>query len=171
MGGFNVRDFRFIGDPIDYLCIDGLSDLLDGVNEEDSVTIYLLDIKSGKASLSKVQRRIRDAVVAGRVKFASFNPDTQSYREWPEPVISPPLPVGDIILTGNIPIEEDIEIFDLMPDLEFEEASQLGPLLDDPMPGFGVEKIIYSGPAIVQIPQDTLNGNPNPKDDREHNTR
>jgi predicted Holliday junction resolvase-like endonuclease len=133
MGGFNVRDFRFIGNPIDYLCVDGLSDMIDGVNGEDSVSIYLVDIKSGKANLTKTQRKIRDAVVEGRVKFVCFNPDTNSYREWPEP--KPPTPIQPEPIENPVVQEDIMESFDLIPDLNIEE-------------------ITYSGPATIRIPQD-----------------
>ena len=69
---FNPKDFRHFGDPIDYLVIKGLSDARDGTDIEE---IVLLDIKSGNSQLNSVQRKIRDAVKAGKVRFATFNPE------------------------------------------------------------------------------------------------
>lgn len=83
MNGFNAKDFRFMGDPIDYLICVGTSDIHDGtLNRIEQVV--LLDIKTGKSQLSKVQRRIRDAVVEGRVVFATYNTDTEVLRKWPD---------------------------------------------------------------------------------------
>lgn len=78
------RDMRHMGDPIDYLVIEGYTAVKDKEQSQvDSVT--LLDIKTGNARLSTIQRRIRDAVAAGRVKFAVLNPETGEYKQWPEP--------------------------------------------------------------------------------------
>lgn len=84
------KDFRHVGAPIDYIIYDGATDIHDGVGD-DIKEIILLDIKTGPhAGLNKVQRRIRDAVVAGRVRFATYNPDKvdagdpKGVRYWPE---------------------------------------------------------------------------------------
>lgn len=71
---YNPRDMRFIGDPIDYVSFDGLSDLNDGIEDQIKEVVFV-DIKSGKSSLSKAQRRIRDAIADGRVRFEVYNPD------------------------------------------------------------------------------------------------
>lgn len=57
---YNPKDVRFIGSPIDLIVFDGASD-------GDVDRIILLEVKSGNASLSTRQRRIRDAVEQGRV--------------------------------------------------------------------------------------------------------
>ena len=75
------KDLRFIGNPIDYLICAGSSAISDG--EQDTIDeVVLLDIKTGKSNLSKVQRRVRDAVKEGRVCFATYNTDTQELRRW-----------------------------------------------------------------------------------------
>jgi len=80
--GLNAKDYRFMGDPLDYLVCVGSSAIHDG--EADAIEeVILLDIKTGKAQLSKVQRRIRDAVVEKRVVFATYNTDTETLRRWP----------------------------------------------------------------------------------------
>lgn len=77
----NLKDYRFMGNPIDYVVFDGLSNLLDG--QTDEITrVWLIDIKTGKASLNKSQRRIRDAVKRGDVSFATYNPDTEEFKIW-----------------------------------------------------------------------------------------
>jgi predicted Holliday junction resolvase-like endonuclease len=67
-------DYRFMGNPIDYIIFVGLSDVSDG-KASDISKVVLLDVKTGKSQLTKVQRRIRDAVNAGRVEFHVVNPD------------------------------------------------------------------------------------------------
>lgn len=77
----NHKDFRHIGDPIDYLIVCG-ADSIRKKESDDITHVFLLDIKTGKASLNKVQRRIRDAIKEGRVSFAIYNTDTKSFRSW-----------------------------------------------------------------------------------------
>jgi len=70
----NPKDYRFMGNPIDYICFNGLSDVLDG--QSDTITsVDFVDIKTGKSSLSKSQRRIRDAIKNNKVTFTVINLD------------------------------------------------------------------------------------------------
>ena len=81
MEGSNPKDWRFIGDPVDYLVCSGSSGIKDGTtNIIDEV--ILLDIKTGNADLSKTQRRIRNCIVDGKMRFTTFNPDTSKTRTW-----------------------------------------------------------------------------------------
>ena len=82
-GDLNPKDFRHLGDPIDFVVTCGADDVRNGVSDEVS-EIVLLDVKTGNASLNKIQRRIRDAVVAGRVSFATLtiNDEGVNYRFW-----------------------------------------------------------------------------------------
>jgi predicted Holliday junction resolvase-like endonuclease len=59
---FNPKEARFIGSPIDLI-------VFDGIDNEDIVDIYILEIKTGDSSLSKRQRLIKDAVQNGRVHW------------------------------------------------------------------------------------------------------
>lgn len=59
---YNPKDARFIGSPIDILVFDGADE---GFVEE----IVFLEIKTGNSGLSARQRQIRDAVLAGRVRW------------------------------------------------------------------------------------------------------
>ena len=52
---FNPKDLRFLGDPIDYVVFDGLTD-------GDLRQIVLLEVKSGRSSLSGSQRSVREVV-------------------------------------------------------------------------------------------------------------
>jgi predicted Holliday junction resolvase-like endonuclease len=75
------KDYRFIGDPIDYLICVGASAVTDG--EADQIEkVVLMDVKTGKSQLNKVQRRIRNAIAEGRVEFQTFNPETNETRTW-----------------------------------------------------------------------------------------
>jgi predicted Holliday junction resolvase-like endonuclease len=62
----NPSDARFIGSPIDYLIFKNMT------VEEDRelpIEVILLDVKTGKSGLSKVQKRIQEAIGNGRVRF------------------------------------------------------------------------------------------------------
>ncbi|MCP4500116.1 MAG: hypothetical protein GY822_09165 [Deltaproteobacteria bacterium] len=63
---FAASDARFIGAPVDLLVFDGL-----GEPDED-VNVVLVELKTGNAKLNKNERRIRDAVQAGRVRFETI---------------------------------------------------------------------------------------------------
>jgi predicted Holliday junction resolvase-like endonuclease len=70
----NPKDYRFMGNPIDYICFNGLSDVLDG--KSDTIkSVDFVDIKTGKSSLNKSQRRIRDAINSSKVTFTIINLD------------------------------------------------------------------------------------------------
>jgi predicted Holliday junction resolvase-like endonuclease len=79
MKGFNPKDFQFVGGTIDFLVYKGLSDYNKG---DESIDLYLLEIKTGNADLNDRQRQLRNAVKAGKVYFATFNPDKQELRRW-----------------------------------------------------------------------------------------
>ena len=67
-------DARFIGAPIDYLIFDGYSAVKDNNSDED-ITVVLADIKTGNASLNRTERKIKEAVDAGRVRWETINID------------------------------------------------------------------------------------------------
>ncbi|MGC9469290.1 MAG: Holliday junction resolvase-like protein [Anaerolineae bacterium] len=62
-------DARFLGDPIDYIVFDGYSACKDNHTDGSDMEVVILDIKRGKSTLTREQRRIADAVVKGRVSF------------------------------------------------------------------------------------------------------
>jgi len=82
---FNPSEARFIGTPIDYLIFRNLSKV---ETTADPIEIFLVDVKTGEATLSKAERMVRDAVERGAVHFETMrlhDPET------PEPVL------GDIL--------------------------------------------------------------------------
>jgi predicted Holliday junction resolvase-like endonuclease len=62
---FNPKDLRFIGDPIDYVVFDGLT-------EGSLREIVLLEVKSGRSKLSGSQRSIRDALEDRAVSWSLY---------------------------------------------------------------------------------------------------
>ena len=62
---YNPKDLRFLGDPIDYVVFDGLT-------EGDLRDIVLLEVKSGRSDLRASQRAVRDAVTDGRVSWRVY---------------------------------------------------------------------------------------------------
>jgi predicted Holliday junction resolvase-like endonuclease len=63
---YNPADARFIGSPIDYLIFRNMSK---GDDSEDPIEIVLLDVKTGKAGLNGVQRKIEAAAAEKRISF------------------------------------------------------------------------------------------------------
>ncbi len=65
--GFPYRptEARFIGSPIDFVVFSGL--------DEKSVSeVVFVEVKSGKSQASAVEKNVRDAVVAKRVRWAQY---------------------------------------------------------------------------------------------------
>jgi predicted Holliday junction resolvase-like endonuclease len=71
---YDPSDARFIGAPIDYLIFDGYTRVKDGDSSE-AITVILADIKTGDAKLSRTERKIKEAVDAGRVKWETIRID------------------------------------------------------------------------------------------------
>lgn len=76
MEDYSIKDFRFLGNPVDYIVFNGASDVTDKTKDEIE-SIVFVDIKTGKSRLNKVQRRIRDCIKEGRVEFIVYNPDKE----------------------------------------------------------------------------------------------
>lgn len=60
--GCELSSLRPLGSPVDWV---GFSPY-DG---DEPMTVHLIEVKTGKAGLSKRERRVRDAVEAGRVEY------------------------------------------------------------------------------------------------------
>ena len=86
---YSPSDARFLGDPVDYVIFNGYSALRDDGASVDELEVVIVDIKSGKARLSKSQKAIEEAVNAGRVRFETIHiGEDQSIKktgEQPEP--------------------------------------------------------------------------------------
>ena len=70
---YNPKDYKFIGDPIDYVIYDGLSNIKS--KDDELVKIIFMDIKTGKSNLNRVQRAIRKCIQDGRVEFQVYRPE------------------------------------------------------------------------------------------------
>jgi predicted Holliday junction resolvase-like endonuclease len=68
---FDPRDARFIGSPIDLVVFDGIS------GEGEVRAVVFLEIKTGDSNLSTRQRRVRDAVMNGRVLWKEMRIDKE----------------------------------------------------------------------------------------------
>jgi predicted Holliday junction resolvase-like endonuclease len=77
-------DLRFIGKPVDFVAFAGASG---GEVRE----VLFVEVKSGTASPSRVERSLRDAVRAGRVRWAEYRvPDPgPSAPSGPAPATTP----------------------------------------------------------------------------------
>lgn len=71
---FDPGDVRFLGSPIDFVVFDGATDARLG-RTSALRRIVFVDIKTGNARLTPVQRRIKECVQAGRVRFQEIAVD------------------------------------------------------------------------------------------------
>jgi predicted Holliday junction resolvase-like endonuclease len=64
---FDPGDCRFMGKPVDFIVFRGM-------NEKNIKEVVFLEIKSGASkSLNEQEKRLREAVNAGRVRWAEFD--------------------------------------------------------------------------------------------------
>jgi predicted Holliday junction resolvase-like endonuclease len=67
---FIPSDAKFLGSPIDYVIFSGAGSITDG--EDKEIEIVFMDIKTGKAKLTKVQRAIKKAVEERRIRWKTL---------------------------------------------------------------------------------------------------
>jgi predicted Holliday junction resolvase-like endonuclease len=70
---FDPTEVRFIGKPVDFIAFVGSSS---GRIEE----LALVEVKTGNAALSPVERSLREAVRAGRVRWVEYRPPVGGRR-------------------------------------------------------------------------------------------
>jgi predicted Holliday junction resolvase-like endonuclease len=63
--GFNPKDARFLGSPVDLIVFDGLA-------AGDVRRIVFLEVKTGGASLTARERQVRDIVEAREIEWAEL---------------------------------------------------------------------------------------------------
>ncbi|GHT91061.1 Holliday junction resolvase [Spirochaetia bacterium] len=64
---FDPGDCRFVGKPIDFIVFKGM-------NEKDISEVIFLEVKSGAAKqLNDQEKRLKEAVQAGRVRWVEFD--------------------------------------------------------------------------------------------------
>ena len=66
--GYNPSDARFLGDPVDYVIFDNYTKVKERL-EDVPITIVIADVKTGKAGLTYEQKRIKEGIENGLVKF------------------------------------------------------------------------------------------------------
>jgi predicted Holliday junction resolvase-like endonuclease len=65
--GFNPKDARFLGSPVDLVVFDGL-------DEGTLRRVVFLEVKTGGAVLTTRERQVRDAVQSGRIEWVELRP-------------------------------------------------------------------------------------------------
>lgn len=69
---YSPKDARFLGTPVDFVVFDGLGD-------DRCDRVVFIEVKTGASSLSTRERRVRDAIDAGRVIWQELRlPDAQT---------------------------------------------------------------------------------------------
>ena len=64
---FDPGDCRFIGKPVDFIVFKGM-------NEQNISEVVFLEVKSGAArTLNQQEKRLKEAIQAGRVSWVQFN--------------------------------------------------------------------------------------------------
>jgi len=69
--GFDPSDARFIGDPVDYVIFDGYTQVRER-KADRPITVVLADVKTGRATLTYEQRRIKRGIESGKVEFKTI---------------------------------------------------------------------------------------------------
>jgi len=64
---FDPGDCRFVGKPVDFIVFKGM-------NEQDISEVIFLEVKSGASkTLNQQEKRLRETIQAGRVRWVQFN--------------------------------------------------------------------------------------------------
>ena len=61
---FNPNDARFLGSPLDFVVFDGLCE-----DDFEIRQVVFVEVKTGKSRISPRERRVREAILAGRVSY------------------------------------------------------------------------------------------------------
>lgn len=72
---YNPKDYKFIGDPIDYIIFDGMSEIQ--TKDDEIKNIILMDIKTGKSQLNRVQKAVKKCIENGNLEFQVYRPDKE----------------------------------------------------------------------------------------------
>jgi predicted Holliday junction resolvase-like endonuclease len=64
---YDPGDCRFVGKPVDFIVFRGM-------NQREITEVIFLEIKSGAAkTLNDQEKKVRNAILAGKVRWAEFN--------------------------------------------------------------------------------------------------
>lgn len=70
---YSPSDLKFFGNGFDYICVSNMTEARETDTSIDE--IIFIDIKTGKSRLSNIQKKIRDAIVEGRVYWETITID------------------------------------------------------------------------------------------------
>jgi predicted Holliday junction resolvase-like endonuclease len=73
---YDSHDTRHIGDPVDYIIFDGLSEIING-ESKDLKGIIFMEVKKGNSILTKTERAVKRAIEEGRVRFEKLKGDVE----------------------------------------------------------------------------------------------
>jgi predicted Holliday junction resolvase-like endonuclease len=65
---YDPTDARFIGSPVDFVVFDGLS-------KGEPGKVVFIEVKSGQSRLSKIERKVKEAVKGKRVEWEELKAD------------------------------------------------------------------------------------------------
>lgn len=65
----SIADARFLGSPVDFVVFDGYA-------QNDIQRLVFVEVKTGKAGLSSVERQVRDCVKLKKVDWKEFHIDS-----------------------------------------------------------------------------------------------
>ncbi|MSQ37278.1 MAG: endonuclease [Chloroflexi bacterium] len=69
---FEPADARFLGSPLDFIVFDGYTDVSAGLTERLREIVFI-DVKTGAARLTAIERRLKVCVEEGRVHCRVFD--------------------------------------------------------------------------------------------------
>src|SRR6188472_1525332 len=75
---FNPKDAQFLGRPVDFVVFDGL-------DEGEVRRIVFVEVKTGVSTLTTRERRVRDAIRAGRVEWQELRVGADAVGPGPKP--------------------------------------------------------------------------------------
>ncbi len=117
---FNPKDARFIGNPIDLIVFDGYAD------KKDEIQVYLVEIKTGNSRLTEVQKKIKEAVLNGNIRWAEINPSNNNQTL----ILNTSVSNGDIIKQLVFDFDNTDDIQKLISTLEMKDSETRDILID-----------------------------------------
>ncbi len=62
---YSPTEVRFVGSPVDFI-------VFPGIDEKEPTEIVFVEVKSGRSTLTHVQRKLRDIVQAGKIGWEEY---------------------------------------------------------------------------------------------------
>lgn len=80
-GDVNLKDARFLGSPVDFIIFDGLDEF------RDEIKVVFVEVKTGNSQLTIRERKVRDAIQAGKVEWQLVRIKKPKTVDQPEAVV------------------------------------------------------------------------------------